>query len=397
MQAFLASDVVYSQRVGAAHQAGARRQRHRRPADRRQPRSCPTSRWLAPATSPRASARSAAAAPPSRHAGARACTATASIEHERRRRRRCSPRRRRQPRPGGRPTRRSRSKFANQGDNDETNVKVTVRSRATTGKADHASTKTRRPDEGRSQQATVEHPARPGAAGRHADHASTRRDRQGPRREERPTTTRRATPSSSRAEPRAARYAVRRRRAYPRGRGRPDARPRGSSRSPPAAVALVALHRRVVLALRAAPAARRPARVLGEHGARDLVAHAAELDRGVPRRCTTTSTTSRRASTRGSAPPRAGSTAPIAYRGLVRYDAYNEMSGRQSTSIALLDAARSGVVLSSIHHRDQARLYAKQVVRRRAASSSSRPRRRRRCARRSPARRPTRRAAAARA
>src|ERR1700722_720667 len=51
----------------------------------------------------------------------------------------------------------------------------------------------------------------------------------------------------------------------------------------------------------------------------------------------------------------------IAYRSLVRYDAYGEMSGRQSTSIALLDATRSGVVLSSIHHRDQARLYAKQV------------------------------------
>jgi hypothetical protein len=51
----------------------------------------------------------------------------------------------------------------------------------------------------------------------------------------------------------------------------------------------------------------------------------------------------------------------VAYRSLVRYDAYGEMSGRQSTSIALLDATRSGVVLSSIHHRDQARLYAKQV------------------------------------
>jgi hypothetical protein len=52
----------------------------------------------------------------------------------------------------------------------------------------------------------------------------------------------------------------------------------------------------------------------------------------------------------------------IAYRSLVRYDAYGEMSGRQSTSIALLDATRSGVVLSSIHHRDQARLYAKQLL-----------------------------------
>ncbi len=51
----------------------------------------------------------------------------------------------------------------------------------------------------------------------------------------------------------------------------------------------------------------------------------------------------------------------VAYRALVRYDAYGEMSGRQSTSIALLDSTRSGVVLSSIHHRDQARLYAKQV------------------------------------
>jgi hypothetical protein len=51
----------------------------------------------------------------------------------------------------------------------------------------------------------------------------------------------------------------------------------------------------------------------------------------------------------------------IAYRSLVRYDAYGEMSGRQSTSIALLDASRSGVVVSSILHRDQARIYAKQV------------------------------------
>ena len=51
----------------------------------------------------------------------------------------------------------------------------------------------------------------------------------------------------------------------------------------------------------------------------------------------------------------------VAYSALIRYDAYGEMSGRQSTSIALLDSRRTGLVLSSIHHRDQARLYAKQV------------------------------------
>lgn len=47
---------------------------------------------------------------------------------------------------------------------------------------------------------------------------------------------------------------------------------------------------------------------------------------------------------------------------VVRYDAYNEISGRQSSSVALLDARCNGVVLSSILHREQARLYAKRVT-----------------------------------
>lgn len=54
-------------------------------------------------------------------------------------------------------------------------------------------------------------------------------------------------------------------------------------------------------------------------------------------------------------------TGAIAHQALIRYDAYNELSGKQSVSIALLDGRRSGVVLSCIHHRDQARVYAKQV------------------------------------
>ena len=51
----------------------------------------------------------------------------------------------------------------------------------------------------------------------------------------------------------------------------------------------------------------------------------------------------------------------VAYTSLVRYDAYGEMSGRQSSSMALLDSQRSGVVVSSILHRDQARMYVKQL------------------------------------
>ena len=45
-----------------------------------------------------------------------------------------------------------------------------------------------------------------------------------------------------------------------------------------------------------------------------------------------------------------------------RYDAYHEMSGHQSFSIALLDDHISGVVISSIHQRDTARLYVREVI-----------------------------------
>jgi hypothetical protein len=51
----------------------------------------------------------------------------------------------------------------------------------------------------------------------------------------------------------------------------------------------------------------------------------------------------------------------ISQKALVHYDAHGEMSGRQSTSIALLDASASGLVVSSIHHRDQARVYAQEI------------------------------------
>jgi HAMP domain-containing protein len=47
---------------------------------------------------------------------------------------------------------------------------------------------------------------------------------------------------------------------------------------------------------------------------------------------------------------------------VVRYDAMGEMTGRQSSSIALLDSHGTGMVLSSILHREQARLYAKPVT-----------------------------------
>ena len=46
---------------------------------------------------------------------------------------------------------------------------------------------------------------------------------------------------------------------------------------------------------------------------------------------------------------------------LVRYDAYEGAGGHQSASIALLDAARSGIVVSAIQGRDYARIYVKEL------------------------------------
>jgi hypothetical protein len=47
---------------------------------------------------------------------------------------------------------------------------------------------------------------------------------------------------------------------------------------------------------------------------------------------------------------------------LVRYDALEGAGGKQSVSIALLDAARKGFVVSAIQGRDYARIYVKEVT-----------------------------------
>jgi hypothetical protein len=52
----------------------------------------------------------------------------------------------------------------------------------------------------------------------------------------------------------------------------------------------------------------------------------------------------------------------IAHRALIRYDAYGEMSGQQSASLALLDANLDGIVLTTISHRDTSRMYLKQIA-----------------------------------
>jgi hypothetical protein len=125
------------------------------------------------------------------------------------------------------------------------------------------------------------------------------------------------------------------------------------------AVAILALVLALVLALRLRRVRAEQKAVLG-HERTDLVAHSAQLGRDFGALHSYVEDAMGRLHARMEhAETRIDGA--IAYRALVRYDAYNEMSGRQSTSLALLDASRSGVVLSSIHHRDQSRLYVKQV------------------------------------
>jgi hypothetical protein len=56
---------------------------------------------------------------------------------------------------------------------------------------------------------------------------------------------------------------------------------------------------------------------------------------------------------------------------IVRYDAYENSGGHQSASVALLDAARTGVVLTAIQGRDYARIYIKELDRGRASIALS--------------------------
>ena len=48
---------------------------------------------------------------------------------------------------------------------------------------------------------------------------------------------------------------------------------------------------------------------------------------------------------------------------IVRYDAYEDTGGHQSGSLALLDASRTGIVLTAIQGRDYARIYLKEIDR----------------------------------
>lgn len=58
---------------------------------------------------------------------------------------------------------------------------------------------------------------------------------------------------------------------------------------------------------------------------------------------------------------RQASEGALRHLAVVRYDAFGDVGGHLSWSVALLDDAGDGVVLSSIHGRSEARTYAKTI------------------------------------
>jgi gas vesicle protein len=126
-----------------------------------------------------------------------------------------------------------------------------------------------------------------------------------------------------------------------------------------AAVALVALLFAIVLGVKLRRMRSSQRAVLGD-GQRDLVTHAEEIQTAFTQMRDWVEESIEHFERRmGEVESRVDGC--VAYSALVRYDAYNELSGQQSSSMALLDSRKTGLVLSSIVHRDQARLYVKEL------------------------------------
>jgi hypothetical protein len=96
--------------------------------------------------------------------------------------------------------------------------------------------------------------------------------------------------------------------------------------------------------------------VLGAHGERDIVQHTQELEDQVRNlRMAVEDLDARLVTHKGELDH------AFSNRAVVRYDAFRDIGGEQSASLALLDRHHSGIVVSSIHSRDYARLYVKQL------------------------------------
>jgi hypothetical protein len=125
-----------------------------------------------------------------------------------------------------------------------------------------------------------------------------------------------------------------------------------------AGVALLALIAALVALRRSGRLLTAQKDVLGPSGREDLVAHGVETRRRVDELGESIERIAASLNDRmaGAEDRLEGA---VTRAGVLRYDAFNETSGRQSSSVALLDEHGNGVVFSAILQREQARVYAK--------------------------------------
>lgn len=127
-----------------------------------------------------------------------------------------------------------------------------------------------------------------------------------------------------------------------------------------AGVALCALAGIGVLAARLRRVRAEQRVVLGENTEADLVAHAAGLSRRFRDLDEEVRARDEELGQRlAAAEERLDRT--VSRATAIRYDAFNETSGRQSSTVALLNDLGDGVVITAILQREQARVYAKEV------------------------------------
>ncbi len=125
-----------------------------------------------------------------------------------------------------------------------------------------------------------------------------------------------------------------------------------------AALAVVALGLAATSAVRIRKVRSEQKAVLGELGEADLVSYAIATQRRVDDLAAGIDEISRALGARmNTAEERLDGA--VSRIGVIRYDAFNESTGRQSSSVALLDSDGDGVVISAILQREQARVYAK--------------------------------------
>jgi hypothetical protein len=128
-----------------------------------------------------------------------------------------------------------------------------------------------------------------------------------------------------------------------------------------AAVALVAVIVAVIALVRLRRLRADQLVVLGDGPDRDVIGHAADVERRVDDLQAGIDSLSRALFERLADSERRldGSVSKTA---VVRYDAFNETSGHQSSSVAMLDDLGNGVIFSAILQREQARVYVKPVA-----------------------------------